>query len=322
MIKVYHAPRTRSVRILWLLEELGLPYEIEKVAFGPKPKPFGQDTPFGKVPALIDDFRQRFTAADANTTLQFVPWQQLADFYRPLIGLEVGAMPAPGLLMPARGPRHRAGDRPPTVLCIGFANRPKGYGLLPEAIEQVLGHRDVRFLIHGIVKGSDAEDDQPIFDRLATLDDRVTVRQDVLSDRDYATLLGEADLLLLPYDPAVYRTRGSGVFTDARKIGLPVVATGTAAFAGPAFEQGWGVAIAEHSASGVAAAVLTALERLDDLTSRAAAIAERGPDELGPLFQKIVAEIQSEKAHGLAGTVRRLLGRETAPRRRPGLLGL
>jgi glycosyltransferase involved in cell wall biosynthesis len=248
--------------------------------------------------------------------------QQLADFYRPLIGLEVGAMPAPGLLMPARGPRHRAGDRPPTVLCIGFANRPKGYGLLPEAIEQVLGHRDVRFLIHGIVKGSDAEDDQPIFDRLATLDDRVTVRQDVLSDRDYATLLGEADLLLLPYDPAVYRTRGSGVFTDARKIGLPVVATGTAAFAGPAFEQGWGVAIAEHSASGVAAAVLTALERLDDLTSRAAAIAERGPDELGPLLQKIVAEIQSEKAHGLAGTVRRLLGRETAPRRRPGLLGL
>lgn len=54
MLKVYHAPRTRSVRILWLLEELGLPYEIEKVAFGPKPKPFGQDTPFGKVPALVD----------------------------------------------------------------------------------------------------------------------------------------------------------------------------------------------------------------------------------------------------------------------------
>ncbi len=55
MLKVYHAPRTRSIRILWLLEELGLPYVIEKVAFTPKPMPFGQATPYGKVPALEDD---------------------------------------------------------------------------------------------------------------------------------------------------------------------------------------------------------------------------------------------------------------------------
>lgn len=54
MIKIYHAPRTRSVRILWLLEELGLPYELIKVPFTPKPRPFGQDTPYGKVPALED----------------------------------------------------------------------------------------------------------------------------------------------------------------------------------------------------------------------------------------------------------------------------
>ncbi len=54
MLKVYHAPRTRSIRILWLLEELGLPYVIEKVAFTPKPMPFGQSAPFGKVPALSE----------------------------------------------------------------------------------------------------------------------------------------------------------------------------------------------------------------------------------------------------------------------------
>ena len=54
MLKIYHAPRTRSIRLLWLLEELGLPYEVEKVAFIPKPQPFAQATPFGKVPALED----------------------------------------------------------------------------------------------------------------------------------------------------------------------------------------------------------------------------------------------------------------------------
>ena len=28
-MKVYHARNTRSLRILWLLEELGLPYDVE-----------------------------------------------------------------------------------------------------------------------------------------------------------------------------------------------------------------------------------------------------------------------------------------------------
>src|SRR5262249_5258912 len=30
MIKLYHAERTRSFRIVWLLEELGIPYQLEK----------------------------------------------------------------------------------------------------------------------------------------------------------------------------------------------------------------------------------------------------------------------------------------------------
>jgi glycosyltransferase involved in cell wall biosynthesis len=244
---------------------------------------------------------------DARRLHAYAETQQMADFYHPLIGLKIGVMPAPGLLMPARSERPRTTGRPPTVLCIGFANRPKGYRLLPEAIEPVLRrHRDVRFLIHGIVKGSDAEGDQPIFDRLSALGERVVVRQDVLSDRDYAALLGEADLLLLPYDPAVYRTRGSGVFSDARRIGLPVVATGTCAFAGPAFDEGWGVAITQYSPPGVAAAVLSALERLDDLARHAAAVAEGVPDSLGSLLQATVDAVRAARPHGLAGLVRRL----------------
>ena len=57
MLKLYHAARTRSVRIYWLLEELGVPYELEMVAFKPPlppAKPFAQSSPFGKVPALQD----------------------------------------------------------------------------------------------------------------------------------------------------------------------------------------------------------------------------------------------------------------------------
>jgi glutathione S-transferase len=55
MIKLYYAPRTRSVRILWLLEELGLPYELERVDFVPPAKNFFvQRTPLGKLPVIED----------------------------------------------------------------------------------------------------------------------------------------------------------------------------------------------------------------------------------------------------------------------------
>ncbi len=36
MLKLHFAPNSRAGRIVWLLEELGLEYEINKMAFHPK----------------------------------------------------------------------------------------------------------------------------------------------------------------------------------------------------------------------------------------------------------------------------------------------
>jgi glutathione S-transferase len=54
MLKLYYAPRTRSVRIRWLLEELSLPHELERVEFRPQATAFAQATPLGKFPVLAD----------------------------------------------------------------------------------------------------------------------------------------------------------------------------------------------------------------------------------------------------------------------------
>src|SRR5262245_32714476 len=55
MVKLYFAPRTRAVRVLWLLEELGLPYELERVEFLPPARNFfAQRTPSGKLPTIED----------------------------------------------------------------------------------------------------------------------------------------------------------------------------------------------------------------------------------------------------------------------------
>jgi glutathione S-transferase len=56
VIKLYHAPLSRSVRVVWLLEELGLPYELRAAPLEPPaPRPFAQKTPSGKVPTIEDD---------------------------------------------------------------------------------------------------------------------------------------------------------------------------------------------------------------------------------------------------------------------------
>jgi glutathione S-transferase len=69
MIKLYHSPRTRSVRIYWLLEELGLPYELETVDFTPPTRPFAQRTPLGKVPVLEDG---DLTMGESGAILEYV----------------------------------------------------------------------------------------------------------------------------------------------------------------------------------------------------------------------------------------------------------
>jgi len=57
MITLYHRPKTRSSRFLWLLEELGAPYEIKQVTTR-TPQGGAVDPanphPHGKVPAIKD----------------------------------------------------------------------------------------------------------------------------------------------------------------------------------------------------------------------------------------------------------------------------
>jgi glutathione S-transferase len=55
-MKVYHAPRTRSLRVLWMLEEMGLAYEVEAMDFPPAltTPAYLEVNPVGTVPALRD----------------------------------------------------------------------------------------------------------------------------------------------------------------------------------------------------------------------------------------------------------------------------
>jgi glutathione S-transferase len=57
MIRIHHAKGTRSMRLIWLCEELALPYELAPVDFTPagRAKPeWRRISPTGKVPAIHD----------------------------------------------------------------------------------------------------------------------------------------------------------------------------------------------------------------------------------------------------------------------------
>ena len=57
MLTLHFAPNSRAGRIVWLLEELGLPYEMNKMAFHPKDLKSDEHRarhPLGRVPVLDD----------------------------------------------------------------------------------------------------------------------------------------------------------------------------------------------------------------------------------------------------------------------------
>jgi glutathione S-transferase len=54
MLKIFHAPRSRSHRILWLCEEMGAPYEIAAVKFSEPAPELLAVNPLKSLPAMQD----------------------------------------------------------------------------------------------------------------------------------------------------------------------------------------------------------------------------------------------------------------------------
>lgn len=98
MITLHHLETSRSQRVLWLLEEMGLPYEMVRYQRDPKtrlaPPALKAIHPLGKSPVITDG---GITVAESGAILEY-----LAETY----GAEAGAA-LPGLLPRPGTPEHR-----------------------------------------------------------------------------------------------------------------------------------------------------------------------------------------------------------------------
>lgn len=73
MIVVHHLEHSRSQRVLWLLEELGLPYEVKRYARDPKtmlaPPELARVHPLGKSPVITDG---DVTVAESGAIVEYL----------------------------------------------------------------------------------------------------------------------------------------------------------------------------------------------------------------------------------------------------------
>lgn len=210
----------------------------------------------------------------------------LASYYSAMAGIKVGVMPGPGLRLEAA---IRSQGSVPTILCIGHANAAKGYGLLARAISGVLRKGlDVRFVVHGSTHDSDdprAVGTMEELMGLASTTSAVSVSTEILTAEDYQRWMSQADMVLMPYDPAVYGvSRGSGVLSDAERLGVPAIAPRRCGFAESGIAEGRIAPIERYDSCGVADAIVDAVARLASLTARARAVALQRKDRLGEMI--------------------------------------
>jgi len=119
MIKLYGIPRSRTIRPLWMLEELGLPYENVKVSFVNETRTpaFLNLNPNGRIPVL----------QDGNLTL----WESMA------INLYLARRYDKGLW-----PKGVEDEGPLGRVVVVRAHRPHCSGVRSEAISYVRSRRE------------------------------------------------------------------------------------------------------------------------------------------------------------------------------------
>lgn len=69
MIRLFHAPRTRSIRVVWLCEEMGVPYEVQSCSLRDIPDELKAHNPGGTLPLMIDG---DLVLAESVTMLEYV----------------------------------------------------------------------------------------------------------------------------------------------------------------------------------------------------------------------------------------------------------
>lgn len=193
--------------------------------------------------------------------------EAMARLYREGFGISSRILPIPfGNQAPCR-----MGVGKLRIGFFGYSKTEKGFHLLPRAIEICRAQGlDADFTVQ--IQHSGWEPATVAAEKALRALPGVTLLDGVLSSEDYAAAMSGTDVMLLPYDPAAFGLRGSGLFTESAAAGRPIIATkGT--FAALSIEIGGaeGEVFAPRTSEALAAAITRLAARLPAAKASAAA---------------------------------------------------
>jgi glycosyltransferase involved in cell wall biosynthesis len=192
--------------------------------------------------------------------------------FRHLLSSEISLLPHAGIWREARAGRS-VSDGAPTIGYFGYAKREKGFHLLPDIV------RDVRRVLPPSDAGFVVQINHGAYDPLIVQAERqlrdlagpgLELRFGAMTEHDYLDAFESADIQLLPYDPELYRGRGSGVFSEAIGYGKTVIAPKSSGI-GKEITQGHGAGVLfdRYNAQDIARALVMAVRQAPELSAHA-----------------------------------------------------
>lgn len=182
--------------------------------------------------------------------------------------------PIPRPVLPLPSDREAGGPR---FAFLGGGRHEKGFALLPDVLRLLFQScPDAEAIVHATaVHASEAGTVECLRELEASVP-RLHVHRGAATPDEYRRLLGQADVMLQPYDAFWYRARGSGIFAEAMAGGMPVVLP-----AGTWMAEEWarldagGALFHDWEARAVAEAAIEVARSFAEQRARSARAAER-----------------------------------------------
>ncbi len=202
--------------------------------------------------------------------------------YEPLLRIRPHVLPS--ILSPTereiRAAKLRTGSQtgPLVVSFLAGARPERGTSLIPDVVK-LCAPLDIHFLVQLTDPlGADPQ----LVGAVKALRDREKVQfHDGILPRDQYNDWIAQSLVLLPYDAALYQSRTSGVYCEAKSFGAPVIVPAGTWMADEVARIGNGLVFEERTAHSIAACVARARDDLAGLRARAAACAAEYSREHG-----------------------------------------
>ena len=182
--------------------------------------------------------------------------------------------------------------RPAHVGFVGEYRKEKGGAVLPEVIERFYRERPDRRIF---LQVQHEEQARLVHERLGHLEE-LEIHTGQLSHRAYVSRLETLDIMILPYIPARYAIRTSGIFAEAVAYGLVTVVPDNSWMSDQlAAGQGNGVTFSEMTAESIVAALIKASDGFSGLKEKAEAgrSAWRAAQSLDAFLDRILDQVTS-----------------------------